>query len=48
MTCTDQTVNVMLKTYGVSIVDGKALGASEEYMDFYDAALTDIEKGIKQ
>ena len=48
MTCKDQTINVMLKTYGVNIIDGKTLGASEEYEAFYDAALNDIEKKIKQ
>ena len=46
--CKDQTINVMLKTYGVNIIDEKTLGASEEYEAFYDAALNDIEKKIKQ
>ena len=38
----DQTISAMLKTYGVYIVDGKTLGISGDYIDFYKAAIVDI------
>ena len=45
--CKDQTINIMLKTYGVNIMDGKALEAAGEYADFYEAAMADINQKAK-
>lgn len=44
--CGDKTINIMLKTYGVSMIDGDALGATGTYEEFYDSAMTDIENKI--
>jgi len=40
--CKDQTIVIMLKTYGVTVIDEKALGVSGKYADFYSAAMRDI------
>lgn len=44
--CRDKTINIMLKTYGVSMIDGDALGSTGTYEGFYDLAMADIEKRI--
>ncbi len=41
--CGDQTISTMLRTYGAEIIDGKALGAAGEYIDFYECAMADIK-----